>query len=290
MAPSRCVRAGVHWRGDQRMFVPVARRAVILAVPVVAVGLVVGLAWVFQRSLIYFPANSVPPIESLLPGGEDVAFITDDGLELHGWLVHAEGPERGAIVVFNGNAGNRADRSDLGVRFAAAGFTTLLFDYRGYGGNAGSPSQDGLTMDGVAAVDFLSTRTSAPLVLFGESLGAAVATEVAAARAPAALVLRSPFSSLVAVGRDHYPFLPVGWLLKDRWPTVDRIAEVDAPVLVIASRGDEIVKYPRSKEVFAAAAEPKQLVTFEEARHNDFELTSGSQLIQEVTRFLEAAF
>jgi fermentation-respiration switch protein FrsA (DUF1100 family) len=263
-----------------------ARRIVILAAPLVVVVLVIGLAWMFQRSLIYFPDRTVPPLSALLPRGEEVSFTTEDGLELRGWLVPADGPERAAIVVFNGNAGNRADRADLARSFSAQGFTTLLFDYRGYGDNPGRPSQAGLIRDGMAAASFLSTRARVPLVLFGESLGGAVATEVAAVQAPAALILRSPFSSLVAVGRDHYWFLPVGWLLEDRWSTVDRIPDVAAPILVVASRNDEIVSYRRSEEVFTAAREPKQLVTFDDPRHNDYELTSGPRLIRSVTDFI----
>lgn len=264
------------------------RRVVTLIAPfAVLVLAVVGLLWVFQRSLIYFPDGTVPPLASLLPGAEEVSFPTEDGLELHGWLAPADGPERAAIVVFNGNAGNRADRADLARSFSSHGFTTLLFDYRGYGNNPGRPSQTGLIRDGKAAATYLASRTSAPLLLFGESLGAAVATEVAAAHAPAALILRSPFSSLVDVGRDHYWLLPVGWLLKDRWPTADRIQEVAAPVLVVASRKDEIVAYRRSEEVFTAAREPKEMVTFEDARHNDVELTSGSRLIRAVVDFVD---
>ena len=115
------------------------------------------------------------------------------------------------------------------------------------------------------------------------------ARAVAVVQPPTALVLRSPFTSLVAVGRDHYPFLPVGWLLKDRWSTVDRIAEVSAPLLVVASRGDEIVRYARSEDVFLAANEPKEMVTFEAARHNDVELTVGPRLVDAVVEFTERA-
>ena len=252
-------------------------------------GAVIGAAWVFQRSLIYFPAGEVPAVEVVLPGAEEVTFRTGDGLDLDGWYLPAAGEEIAAAVVFNGNAGNRSDRVALARRLSAAGISTLLFDYRGYGGNPGRPTEDGLRRDGLAAATFVAGRTDRPLVYFGESLGCGVAVAVAADRPPAALVLRSPFTSLVDVGRAHYPFLPVGWLLNDRYPTVDAIRAGTSPLLVVASTDDEIVPYRLSEKVFAAAAGEKRLVTYEGVGHNDPELNSGPGLVAEVVAFVRQA-
>ncbi len=262
-----------------------ARRTMTVAA-VLAAGLaaLLGAGWLFQRSLIYFPSGAVPPVAVVLPGAEEVVLRTGDGLDLAGWWLPADGEEVAAAVVFNGNAGNRADRAPLARRLASRGVSTLLFDYRGYGGNPGRPTEAGLLRDGVAAATFAASQTDAPLVLVGESLGSAVATATALQQPPAALVLRSPFTSLADVGREHYPFLPVGRLLKDRYPVEEQVGRVAAPVLVVASTGDEIVPYRLSERVFAAATGDKELLTLEGLGHNDPALGAGPQLVEAVVR------
>lgn len=257
-----------------------------LAVLGVLGGAVVGAAWVFQRSLIYLPSGDVPPVAAVLPGGEEVVFATEDGVELAGWYLPADGEEVAAAVVFNGNAGNRAGRAPLARRLAERGITTLLFDYRGYGGNPGHPTEARLVRDGTAAATYLAGRTAAPAVYLGESLGAAVATAVAVERPPAALVLRSPFTSLADAGKANFPFLPVGWLLADRYPVVDQIGDVAVPLLVVASTDDDVVPFRQSEAVHAAARGEKRMVIYEGLGHNDPELNSGASLADEVASFV----
>lgn len=252
-------------------------------------GAVAGAGWLFQRSLIYFPDPRVPPVDEALPGAAEVTFATDDGRTLAGWWLPATDEELATAVVFNGNAGNRAGRALLARRLAERGMSVLLFDYRGYGGNPGRPSEAGLVRDGTAAAAFAMSRSDAPVVYVGESLGSAVAVAVALQRPPAALVLRSPFTSLADVGREHYPFLPVGWLLKDRYPAEEQISRVAAPVLVVASTADEVVPYRLSENVFAAAAGDKRLVTYEGLGHNDAELSYGAALAEEIALFVDGA-
>lgn len=253
---------------------------------------VVGLAWLFQRSLIYLPMTGAPPpARTVLARAEEVAYETADGLSLAGWLVRPEGPASGTtVLVFNGNAGNRALRAPLARALSEAGHTVLLTDYRGYGGNPGRPSEEGLVEDARAARAFLLERRGADparLVYYGESLGSAVAVRLAEAHPPAALVLRSPFPSLVAVGRAHYPILPVGLLLRDRFVCSERIARVESPLLVLAGEEDSIIPVRFSRAIFDAAREPKRLVVIAGADHNDDELLAGERLVSEVLRFLE---
>jgi hypothetical protein len=166
----------------------------------------------------------------------------------------------------------------------------LLTDYRGYGGNPGHPTEEGLANDARAAVAFVRERAAgSPLVYFGESLGAAVAVELAAVDPPAALVLRSPFTSLAAVGRVHYPWLPVGSLLKDRYPSDERIQSMLIPTLVIAGDADSIVPISQSQKICAAAPGCEQLVVIPKADHNDPALVSGPRLIEEVAAFVAEA-
>ena len=264
-------------------------RVLLTAVICVVVFLVV--LWLAQRSLIYFPHGRVPaPAAVGLPSAEIAAFTTDDGLDLEAWFVPAKLPSADrTIVVFNGNAGNRAHRAILAASFAERGFSTLLVDYRGYGGNPGLPSERGLYLDARAALKYLRNRGDVNMqriVYFGESLGAAVAVHLATEFLPSALVLRSPFSSMTAVGAHHYPFLPVRQFLRDRYPSIDRIGALSCPLLVIGGDDDGVVPLDDTRLLFDAAVEPKQLFVIEGADHNDEELMWGPRVLGEIARFL----
>lgn len=250
----------------------------------------VGAMWVFQRSLIYFPSQILPDVAAVLPGAEEVTFPTEDGLRLAAWFVPTTGDANGGtVVVLNGNAGNRSHRAPLARALAEKGYGVLLVDYRGYGANPGRPTEDGLIADARAAVAYLETRPDVDadqIAYFGESLGAAVAIGLAEQRPPAALVLRSPFVSLPDIASVHYPFLPTSGLLWDHYPNLDRISRIDAPILIVAGSADSIVPPSQSQRLFEAASEPKEFVMIEGADHNDFELTAGDQLVTEVAAFL----
>ena len=253
---------------------------------VVGAAVVVTGLWLFQRRLIYLPTQRIPSIGDVAAGWREAAYQTSDGPTLRGWFVPPR-DGKSVVVVFNGNAGNRSDRMPLGNGLATHGFGVLLVDYRGYGGNPGHPTESGLADDARAAVRWL--RESEPdhlVVYFGESLGAAVAIELAVAEPPSALVLRSPFTSLSAVGAVHYPFLPVRLMLWDRFPSLDRIQEVTAPTLVIAGTSDSIVPIGQSRAIYEAASQPKTWMVVDGADHNDPRLTSGAELIEATTRFL----
>ena len=259
----------------------------------IVLGVVAGLAliWLGQRRLIYLPFGNVPPLTSVgLPRAEDVSFTTDDGETLHGWFVPAAStPARFTVIVFNGNAGNRSFRARLAASFARLGMSTLLFDYRGYGGNAGRPTEDGLTRDARAARAYLTRRAdvdTSRLIFFGESLGAAVALRLATESPPFALVLRSPFASLTEVGRHHYPFLPVRWMLRDRYPSIDLAETLSCPTLVIAGDRDSIIPVEHSRQLYEAIKTEKKLVVIPGADHNDEALLDSPELLQAVSDFV----
>ena len=261
------------------------------AIVALAAALALALLWRGQGRLIYFPDPAVPPAAAALPGAQEVSFATADGLRLGAWFLPAAGGGRGpAVLVLNGNGGNRAHRAPLAAALSRAGLAVLLFDYRGYGGNPGTPTETGLLSDARAARAHLASRVDvdpARLVYLGESLGAAVAVALATAVPLAALVLRSPFTSLTDVGRLHYPALPVGLLLGDRYPSLDRIGGVAAPVLVVAGERDRLVPVEQSRRLHAAAREPKRFVLIAGADHNDHALLAGDQFIGAVVRFLD---
>jgi len=251
---------------------------------------ILALVWTQQRRLVYFPFAAVPAPETVgLSGVTAVSFPTADGLTLNGWFVSQPAAPQFTTIVFNGNAGNRALRAPLARALARANIAVLLFDYRGFGGNAGSPTETGLKTDARAARQYVVSRSDVDdrrLVYFGESLGSAVAAELAVEHPPAALILRSPFTSMTDVGRVHYPLLPVRWLLRDRYDTIGRIARVRAPILIIGGDRDSIVPLAQTRRLFEAAREPKALLVIDGADHNDESLLAGPELIAGVLRFL----
>ena len=271
------------------------RRFAITTLGAAAVALLLlGLLWALSRRMTYFPMHlaSTRP-EGWLPGARAVALKTRDGLELGAWFLTPEEAPRATIVVFNGNGGNRSMRAPLADALVREGFATLLFDYRGYGENAGSPSEPGLIADAHAARDWLDHQPDVDpsrIVYLGESLGTGVAVALAVDRPPAAAILRSPFPSLVDVGSVHYPFLPVGLLLRDRFSSIERIAEASYPLLVIVGAQDRIVPPSLSKRLYDAAPQTEKLyVEIAGAGHNDAALLDGEEFIEAVSTFIATA-
>jgi hypothetical protein len=245
-----------------------------LLVVVLLVGGGVVVLWALQRQLIYFPdATPVPPAADVIDGARDVTLHTSDGLELGAWFVPADPAQDTAmaVLVAPGNGGNRAGRAEFAEELSRRGLAVLLMDYRGYGGNPGSPSEDGLAADADAAAEALqelgypADRT----LYFGESLGAGVVAALQARHPPAGIVLRSPFTELADVGAHHYPWLPVRTLIRDRFPVVDHLAASDVPVTVIYGLRDSVVPAELSARVADQAPSLAERVVLEGADHND---------------------
>jgi fermentation-respiration switch protein FrsA (DUF1100 family) len=258
---------------------------------IVAVAFLLLALWAGQRQLMYFPFGGTPALDALgLDGVEAVTFDTADGLRLGGWFfpVINEAPST-TVLVFNGNAGNRSYRVPLAAALRDHDFQVLLFDYRGYGGNPGSPTERGLALDARAARDYLLRRSDVNadrLVYLGESLGTAVAAELAAEHSPSALILRSPFTSMADVGQHHYWWLPVRLLIRDRYPTLDRIGMVRSPLLVIVGERDRVVPAAFSHRLYDAAPGPKTILSMPDADHNDYDLLAGETMIEGIVKFL----
>ncbi len=242
-----------------------------------------------QDRLIYFPGPDPGPAP--VPWEEHRVEAQDDA-ELSMWVRVADGgTDRPLVIVFPGNAGNRAGRVPLGNQLASAGYGVILGEYRGYGGNPGTPSEDGLIADAVAITRMGRSLGlgDAGIVYFGESLGAAVAVGAAAVDPPDALVLGSPFTSLVDVGRHHYPWLPVAALVRDRYPSLERIesGEISGiPALIIAGTADGTVPVDQSRVIAEALGATTYVVSG--ADHNDPAIRSAPAMVRVVSEFIES--
>ena len=276
---------------------PLARTGVrdmplLLTIVVFAIVALLFFFWITQRGLLYFPGSGpVAPAASVLRGAEDVGLETEDGLRLGAWFLPPAGNPSGVtILVFNGNAGDRSHRAGLARALADSGHAVLVFDYRGYGGNPGTPTERGLRADARAALAYLRSRADvdrARIVYLGESLGASVAAQLASEHRPLALVLRSPFPAVADVGRVHYPYLPVvDALLLDRYRLTNALSTTDVPVLTVAGARDTIVPVELSRRVHDAVRGTKRLVVLEGLDHNDPALAEGPALVGAVDRFL----
>jgi alpha-beta hydrolase superfamily lysophospholipase len=263
----------------------------VLVAGLAIVALLVLVLWGIQRRLIYLPSGSVPPAAGVLAGAREVRLETSDGLGLGAWFVPAGRPDRGmAVLVANGNGGNRSLRAPLAEALARRGLAVLLFDYRGYGGNPGSPTEKGLARDVRAAHRFLVEQAGVPadrILYYGESLGAAVVVELATEHPPAGLVLRSPFVDLASAAKVHYPFLPVRSLLRDEYPLAELVATVEVPTAVVYGGDDTIVPPAQSRTVARSAGGPTREVRVDGADHNDRSLLDGDELIDAVVELAE---
>jgi hypothetical protein len=266
------------------------RRAIFVGVAAIVVVLVIGGVWMLQERLIYFPGGDPGPPPA---SWEELQVASTDGVDLTVWTRFDDTTtSRPVVIVFPGNAGNRAGRVSLGNALADAGYGVVLTDYRGYGGNPGSPSEEGITDDALATIAAIRERLPSGngVVYFGESLGAAVAIAAAERIPPDVLVLGSPFTSLTDVGRHHFPWLPVAALLRDEYPSLSRInggALAGIPALVVGGAGDRTVPIEQSREV--AAALGASMYEVEDADHNDFAIRSAPSMVAVVSDFIEAA-
>lgn len=251
-----------------------------------AIGL---LVWATQDKLIYFPESALAatPREYRFDY-EDVTLTAADGVRLHGWFVPAPRPARGALLFLHGNGGNISHRLEKIALFRGLGFDVFIVDYRGYGRSEGRPGEDGTYRDARAAWKYLTVTRAirAPrIVIYGESLGGAVAAELASEHEPRALIVESSFTSVPDLGAEIYPWLPVRWLSRFRYDGRAALARVRTPVLVIHSRADDIIPFAHGERLFAAANEPKKFLEIR-GDHNAGFLASGAQYVEGIDAFL----
>ncbi len=254
----------------------------------------------FEDSLIFFP-TSYPDgdwdVEAVARGSgcviEDCFYESRDGVRLHSWWCRrvAPDPNEPVILFFHGNAGNLSHRADLMLELATrVEATVMVVGYRGYGRSEGRPSEEGLYADARAAWHFVTVNRGVDpgrVVLFGKSLGGAVAVNLAAETDPAGLIVESSFTSIPDMAARHYPFVPK-FLIRTRMDSLAKIGGIGCPLLVIHSRADEVVPFALGRTLFEAAPEPKTFFEVEGAGHNETWLVGGESYFGAIVQFIHS--
>lgn len=256
----------------------------ILIVCCISFSIIMVLLYGFQRRLIYFPESQTPRLQDYQATDMTTVLLrTNDNIELTSWYKPAI-DNQPTILFLHGNAGHIGYRMPLVRQFIRAGFGVFLLEYRGYGGNKGSPSEQGLYEDGRTALQFLYQKgiKSKQIVLYGESLGTGITTKLAVEHPVCSVILQSPFTSLVSLSRYHYP-----WIIikpKDRFDSLARIKNIHAPLLVLHGKRDQVVPFSEGLTIFTQANEPKKMLEFDKKNHND--LWSARGFSEEIIRFV----
>ena len=256
-------------------------------------GLLLVILFSLQSCLLYHPDTPTRAIvatpDSIGLEYESVKIPTADGVTLDAWFVPAKNP-RGVLLFFHGNAGNMSHRLESIRIFNRLRLSTLIIDYRGYGQSDGEPSEEGTYRDADAAWAYLTERRGVPpekIVLFGRSLGGAIAANAASRHRAGALILESAFTSVPDMAAEIYWFLPARWLARYDYDTREALASVSSPILIIHSPNDGLVPFSHGRALFAAAREPKQFLEIS-GGHNSGFLQSGRRYLDGIDSFLNA--
>ncbi len=247
-----------------------------------------------EKQMIYYPAKYPEGFwepERFGVAAKDCWFTADDDVKLHGWYAEGAGSDLNITLLwYHGNAGNITHRLENMRDLLDLGVNVFIIDYRGYGKSEGEPDEAGIYKDGVAAYDYLineKQHTGDTVVLFGRSLGAAVAVEVATQREIRGMILESAFTDAKAMARVLMPFLPVGAMISSKFDSIGKIKNIHIPVLFTHGNRDTIVPYELGRKLYEAANHPKEFYTIEGADHNDTYIVGGAAYYQKIKEFLE---
>ena len=240
------------------------------------------VVYLFQRKLLYHPFSPQITGKGLIHNFETINFKTSDNFELKGWF-HLKNSNKKTILFLHGNAGNLDNRIDKLNFLGNMDINFLIISWRGYSGNPGNPSETGLYKDALGGIEWLNKKgiSNDRIILYGESLGTAIATEVAQNENFAGIILEAPFTSMVDMGQKIYPIFPVKFLLKDKYESKNKIKNIKSPILVLHGRKDKIVPFYMGEKIFEMANSPKfkyftdlddHMMNFDEKLVNEIDL------------------
>ena len=246
----------------------------ILLIAVFGYLLVVGCVFTFQRSLMYHPDKKVgPPSRYNLTDYSEFFISAQDHETLQFWY-HPPAGKFPTIVYYHGNSYTLGDRADIFAKLSGRGFGVLAVSYRGYGKSTGSPTEQGIYTDARTAMNYAHEMLHLPfsnIILFGESLGTGVAVQMATEYDVGGVVIQSPYTSVAARAAEIYSYIPVEFLIKDKYYTINKIGNITAPLLIFHGELDQVIPVEHGRAVFAAAKEPKEAIFFPDKGHNDFD-------------------
>ncbi len=269
----------------------------------------IGALMLFEEKLIYYPSKfpqghwdiaRTPPVRGRIsPVIEECWFETDDGVKINGWFCQATQwqddhfapiPELPTLLFCHGNAGNITSRYDHIEFLIPIPVNIFIFDYRGYGKSEGTVSEFGLYRDTRSAWDYLLNQKQLPadrIILFGESLGGAMAIELATQVTPLGLILQSTFTSVPDMGKVLYPFIPT-WVIRTKMDSLNKIPRLTCPKLIIHGDADEVVPFKLGQQLFAAAAPPKEFYEIPHSGHNETWLVGGQEYLNRIKNFINS--
>ena len=265
----------------------VLRGVVVYAVTPLVLFLLLML--IFEDSLIYHPSRPPEGDWTLEPWIEDVTLTASDGTRLHGWFCKGE-EAKWTILFCHGNAGNLTHRRDFMKQLVALPADVLIIDWRGYGKSEGSPSEAGLYLDVRAAYDYLTQTRGVPaeqIVIYGVSLGAAPAIELATQVPCGRMIIQSAFCSIPEMSKQVIPLIPVGWMVRTKYDNLSKAPKLTMPTLHIHSVDDEVIPFDQGRRVFEAAPDPKTFYEVPKGGHNNLIWSEGRRFDEHLRAFLD---
>ena len=248
--------------------------------------LIVVFLYFYQRNLLYHPNENNYSNDKLMVQVEKIKVRTNDNIDLLGWYYQKDIKKFKTILFFHGNAGSLENRIHKLNHFKDMNINFLIIAWRGFSGNKGKPSEKGLYEDGDSSIQWLLNKgiKETDIIIYGESLGTGVATHLSQNRNFAGLILETPFTSMVDAAKTFYPYIPVKFLLKDKFENKKKIKNIDLPILVMHGEADQIVPFSMGKKMFELANEPKYSYF---TKHDNHMMEFDENLIKALNSFLE---
>jgi len=244
------------------------------------------VVYFYQRKLLYHPFSAEITGEGLIHNFETINFKTSDNFVLKGWF-HLKNSNKKTILFLHGNAGNLDNRIDKLNSLGSMDINFLIISWRGYSGNSGNPSEAGLYKDVLGGIKWLNEKgiSNDQIILYGESLGTAIATEVGQNENFAGIILEAPFTSMVDMGQKIYPIFPVKFLLKDKYESKKKIKNIKSPILIMHGEVDKIVPFRMGKKMFELANEPKFSYF---SKYDDHMMEFNKDLVNSISLFIKS--
>jgi len=243
--------------------------------------------YIFQRNLLYHPTENNYSGDKIIVSVEKLRIKTKDGIELLSWYHNKDINKYKTIIFLHGNAGTLENRIHKINHFKNMKVNFLLVAWRGFSGNKGQPTEEGLYEDARSAVNWLKSKGAKEnnIIVYGESLGTGVATEIAQNKKFAGIILESPFTSMIDAGKDKYPYLPVRLLLKDKYESNKKIKNINIPILIMHGKVDNIVPFFMGKKMYELANQPKYYYFSE---YDDHMMEYNEKLLKTLRDFISS--